>query len=125
MRSCLTLPHVLPLHDHYRTLQVGVIKRQLQLSMPSNMSIFLDVDDMKDVGLLEEYIKQSMVILMFVSKGYFSSRNCQREIKQTCESDKPIVLVHEADLRCDSPLTHAQAEETLPSSMQAVHCCHD
>ena len=81
-------------------LQVGVIKRQLKLSLPSNVSIFLDVDDMKDIGMLEEYIKQSMVILIFVSKGYFSSRNCQREIKQTVDSEKRIVLVREADLRC-------------------------
>ena len=80
----------------------------------------MDVDDMKDIGLLEEYVKQSLVILMFVSKGYFSSRNCQREIKQTCESDKPIVLVHEADLKYVLTLTH---KHTLAVGIHIAHGC--
>ena len=76
-----------------------MIKRLLQLALPPSMSIFLDVDDMKDIGSLEVYIDQSQVILMFVSRGYFSSRNCEREIRQATKSAKHIVLVHEADLR--------------------------
>jgi hypothetical protein len=33
--------------------QVAVIKRQLQLMLPG-VSIFLDVDDLEDIGALEE-----------------------------------------------------------------------
>jgi len=50
--------------------QVAVIKRQLQLLLPS-LSIFLDVDDLADIGELESYISQSAVVLLFLSRGYF------------------------------------------------------
>ena len=36
-------------------------------------------------------------ILIFVSKGYFVSKNCLREAQHTAALDKPVVLVHEAD----------------------------
>ena len=36
--------------------------------------VFLDVDDLKDIGALEQYIQESCVIMIFVSKGYFKAR---------------------------------------------------
>ena len=36
-------------------------------------------------------------MLLFLSKGYFSSRNCLLEVVSTLEKRKRIVLVHEAD----------------------------
>ena len=74
----------------------ATIKRQLQRLMPT-ISVFLDVDDLKDIGSLERYIDESAVIMFFLSKGYFLSRNCLREVVATIEKKKPIVLVHEAD----------------------------
>jgi len=74
--------------------QVAVIKRQL-LRMVRGMSIFLDVDDLQDIGLLETYVEQSMVILVFISRGYFASRNCLREIKAAMALGKEIILVLE------------------------------
>ena len=35
------------------------------------------------------------VMLFFLSKKYFGSRNCQKEVKATLELKKPLVLVHE------------------------------
>ena len=82
------------------------------------------VDDLKDIGALEEYIQRSQVILFFLSRGYFRSRarlalpprlrrnlrrtlalppaspapqNCLREVRSSLEMDKPLVLVQEAD----------------------------
>ena len=41
------------------------------------------------------YIDQSQVIMFFVSKGYFVSRNCLREVDATMDMGKPITLVHD------------------------------
>ena len=74
--------------------QCATIKRQLCLLLPG-VSIFLDVDDLKDIGALEEYVDQSAVIMIFVSKGYFKSANCLREARCTVAKRKPITLVHD------------------------------
>ena len=63
------------------------------------MRIFLDVDDLDDIDNLEQYIKQTQLILIFISAGYFLSRNCEREVQAAKEMAKPLVLVHEADLK--------------------------
>ena len=47
------------------------------------VSIFLDVDDLKDIDALEEYVDATAVIMIFVSKGYFKSGNCLREARCT------------------------------------------
>ena len=39
--------------------QVAVIKRQLQLCLPG-VSVFLDVDDLADIGALEEYTSMTL-----------------------------------------------------------------
>ena len=77
--------------------QVANIKRQLQLLLPG-VRIFLDVDDLDSIDNLEKHIEASQCILVFLSKGYFFSRNCLREIRHAMECKKPIVLVHEVDL---------------------------
>ena len=78
------------------------------------------MDDLKDIGALEEYIQRSQVVLFFLSQGYFRSKarlflpprllphsgltsrlsraqNCLREVRSSLEKDKPLVLVQEAD----------------------------
>ena len=79
------------------------------------------VDDLKDIGALEQYIRGTTMILFFLSQGYFRSRarplspprcractraspppppapqNCLREVRSSLEMNKPIVLVQEAD----------------------------
>jgi len=77
--------------------QVAVIKRQLQLILPG-VSVFLDVDDLENIRDLELHIKQSQAILAFLSKHYFSQRNCLREVSTAVEEKKPIVAVHEAEI---------------------------
>ena len=59
--------------------------------------VFLDVDDLESTALLEEYISQSAVVLIFLSRGYFLSINCLREVRAAVEMQKPIILVHESD----------------------------
>ena len=62
--------------------QCAVIKRSIQHLLPT-VSVFLDVDDLEEIGKLESYIDASASVLIFLSKGYFASRNCIREAKQT------------------------------------------
>ena len=58
-------------------------------------SVFLDVDDLEDIGLLEEYIEASGVVMIFVSQGYFKSPNCLREVRCAVSKVKPLSLVHD------------------------------
>ncbi|EOD14550.1 hypothetical protein EMIHUDRAFT_196951 [Emiliania huxleyi CCMP1516] len=90
----------------------AVIKKQLQLLIP-DIKIFLDVDDLKSIGALEEYISRSQVVLFFLSLGYFGSKNCEREVRASLDRQKPLVLVQEADPKKGGTL------EAPPSSRQA------
>ena len=72
--------------------QCATIKRQFKLLMPG-ASIFLDVDDLTSISELENYIAASAVIMIFVSKGYFLSKNCAREVDATVAQKKPLCLV--------------------------------
>ena len=51
-----------------------------------------------DVSLLEEYVSNSQSVLLFLSKGYFFSRRCNRELYAATALKKPLCLVHEADV---------------------------
>ena len=75
--------------------QCATIKRQLCLLMPG-VSIFLDVDDLESIDKLEDYVDATAVIMIFVSKGYFGSKNCLREAVCTVNKQKRIALVHDS-----------------------------
>ena len=74
--------------------QCANIKSSLQLLLPG-VKIFLDVDDLDDIGKLESYVRETSVSLFFLSRGYFSSRNVLREVRASLSQNKPLVLVHE------------------------------
>jgi len=76
--------------------QCAAIKRQLQLHLPG-IKVFLDVDDLRDIGALEEHVEESMAVVVFLSRGYFASRNCLREVEAITSQRKPVILVLEAD----------------------------
>ena len=75
----------------------ATIKRQLQRLL-NGVSIFLDVDDLKEIGDLELYIDQSLVINIFLSHWYFKSKNCLREVESTVDKAKPLMLTHEVEV---------------------------
>jgi len=75
---------------------VATIKRQLQRFVPG-IRIFLDVDDLESIADLETYVHESSVVLMFLSQGYFSSRNCMREVMAVLKLKKPYLFVQEPD----------------------------
>ena len=51
---------------------MAVIKRQLDKLLPA-AKVFLDVDDLDDLTKLEEYVRASGLIGVFLSRGYFLS----------------------------------------------------
>ena len=53
--------------------------------------MFLDVDDLKEIGNIKGYIERSDTILVFCSKGYFGSQNCMRELVASKLSKKKII----------------------------------
>ena len=87
-----------------------VVVRQLQKLMPG-VKIWLDVDCLTDIGNLEQSVSQSAVFMVFLSRGYFKSKNCRRELYQSIDSKKPTVLIHEGDYdKGGGPLTMLATE---------------
>ena len=76
--------------------QAGVIKAMLLLMMPE-CSVFLDVDNLKSISLLENYIQESDVICIFLTRCFISSANCRRELVAAIKHNKKIVVVLETD----------------------------
>ena len=68
------------------------------------------MDDLQDIGKLEEYVEATGVIMIFVSKGYFKSGNCLREARCTLDKKKPIALMHDP-VRGGAPLEAIKADE--------------
>ncbi|EOD23484.1 hypothetical protein EMIHUDRAFT_239574 [Emiliania huxleyi CCMP1516] len=102
--------------------QVAVIKRRLATLLPG-ASIFLDVDDLLSADNLEAsaydlpassnaaHIAESTVVLVFLSAGYFKSRNCLRELRAALKEEKPLLLVHESNpSKGGAPLEQLQQE---------------
>jgi len=77
--------------------QVAAIKRQVCLLLPG-ISVFLDVDDLEEISALERYIDETAVVLVFLSRGYFGSKNCLREVVASVHKKKPVVLVWEPEV---------------------------
>jgi hypothetical protein len=60
--------------------QVLAIKKELTLIVPS-LKIWLDVENLANIAGLEDNISNIDFTLMFLSKGYFTSWNCLREVR--------------------------------------------
>ena len=71
---------------------VAVIKNELKLLIPG-IKIFLDVDDLKDIGSLEDYVDRTQVMLFFLSKGYFRSKALPQPLPFRASLCRPRLLV--------------------------------
>ena len=74
--------------------QMQALKKELALLVPS-LSVFLDVENLTDLGDLEGLIESSEVVLIFLSSGYFSRWNCLREARQTLVAEKEVIVLRE------------------------------
>lgn len=74
----------------------------LACSATSDLGPFLsstDVDDLDDASQLEIYVGASQAVLIFLSKGYFNSVACLRELDTAIGGKKTLILVHEIDVK--------------------------
>ena len=78
--------------------QARAIKQSLIQSVPG-LSVFLDVDDLEDLSLLEDEIDASALIIVFISASYFGSKNCMRELQHAIESGKELIVVREPQMQ--------------------------
>ena len=65
--------------------------------MIPELSVFLDVDDLEEIGDLEGYIERTTTILVYCSRGYFTSKNCMRELVSSTKMRKPIIALIDSD----------------------------
>ena len=70
------------------------IKSGLEKVLGKDLKVFLDVDisDFK-IDDLEGYIDRTDTILVFCSEGYFTSKNCMRELVASVVKGKEIVAL--------------------------------
>ena len=94
--------------------QMRIVKQRL-LEMVPNYSVFLDVDDLREIGDLAGYIERTQCVLIFCSEGYFQSRNCMIELRATVAKGKPIIALVDADAK-KGGLTKQQVLEQLLAS---------
>lgn len=85
--------------------------------------VFLDVYDLKDIDTLEQHIRESALVVVILTRGYFRSKatdlppspllrspqhvvssprllrsqNCMRELRSAIEEKKPLLLIQELD----------------------------
>ena len=97
--------------------QCAKIKTGLRLCVRS-MKVFLDVDDLEDLQFLERDVKATAVVLIFLTKSYFKSANCQREIRACMREDKPLILVRET-----APSKGGTLMPVLTEECPAVRSC--
>jgi len=74
--------------------QVASLKAQLLAAEPG-LQVFRDLDDLSDTGALEDLVRQTQVMVFFLSRGFFDSANCRREVLAAFRLDKPLVVVVE------------------------------
>ena len=99
--------------------QAGTLKSALQVLVPE-LHCFLDVDSLKDISQLEAHVKESDVVLIVLTKGYLSSTNCRRELREALKQKKRLLVVREmdtnhgavsvAELRIEAELLPLQAD---------------
>ena len=81
--------------------QMLAVKKELQLLVPG-IRIFLDIEDLAGVGGLESEIEGTDMHLIFLSRGYFSSFNCRREVRHavhvhTSPQEAALLLARQQD----------------------------
>jgi len=76
--------------------QMRIVKQRLMEMMPE-LRCFLDVDDLEDIGDLGSYIRRTTTVLVYCSKGYFTSQNCMREIVASTAMQKPMIALIDSD----------------------------
>ena len=99
--------------------QTHTVVRRLQLLLPG-VRIWLDVDNLDDVGRLEESVADAMNFLVFLSAGYFKSFNCRRELYAALASNRPFTPIFEADVAKGGASIEALKAECRENCVEAA-----
>ena len=105
--------------------QMRIIKHRLVEMIP-DLRVFLDVDgeisgssppmpfhslvsltlrgvpscsDLEEIGHLEGYIDGTSVVLVYCSEGYFTSKNCMRELVGATVKQKPLIALTDPETK--------------------------
>ena len=84
----------------------------------------VDVDGL-EIGDLEKYIAASGCVMVMVSKGYFDSKNCMRELRSAVNEDKLIVALMDPDPSKGLTIEQAIEKLTIREIKLAGECCPD
>jgi len=76
--------------------QMRIVKQRLCEMLP-DINVFLDVDDLEEIGNLESYIERTTNVLVYCSTGYFESRNCLCELIAAKQKHKPCIALVDPD----------------------------
>eukprot|EP00966_Prymnesium_polylepis_P234359 5420933-Prymnesium_polylepis.1 len=71
---------------------------KLNAMLPGSQ-MFMGVVDVEQLDRLEMHMHASQCVLIYLSKGYFNSDYCLRELDCALRMQKPLLLVHEAGLQ--------------------------
>ena len=91
--------------------QMRIVKQRLFEMMP-DLVVFLDVDDLEEIGDLEGYIERTQTVLIYCSDGYFRSQNCMRELVSSTVQQKPTIALLDMDM-ARGGLTQQQVHQRL------------
>ena len=85
--------------------------------------MWLDVDNLQEVGKLEQYVLESATILVLLSRGYFASTCCRRELYTALDASKPHILVtHEPTPAWLVPRARLPQALVPPAQLTASAC---
>jgi hypothetical protein len=90
--------------------QVATIKAALEKLLPG-VKIFLDVEALDDLHVLEDLVKSSAALLMFLTKGCLQRHFVRLEISAAVDGGVKMIAVQETDTRHGSvPIAEHQAD---------------
>ena len=72
-----------------------IVKGRMNEMLP-DVKVFLDVDGLSE-GKGANFVDRSAVILIFISDGFFESKNCMRELLRAVHTGKSIITLLESD----------------------------
>ena len=79
---------------------VALIKARLEMLLGGDARCFLDVDgalNQISEPALRRHVRSAFGVVLFLTDGYFYSRNCMVELEAAHAAHKPVILVIESD----------------------------
>jgi len=92
------------------------IKLQLEVLRPE-LKIFLDVDDLNNLHILDDNVKNSKNFLLLITEGVLERPWVQVEVRVAMEQKKNIILIHD-ERNCHFP--SGEKLQIIPEDVRKV-----